>query len=318
MSLFNFLITTPLTNLVIGFYQILGENLGLAIIFFTICLRIALLPLTIRQIRTQKKMAELQPRLQELQANRKDPSQMTAEEMMLMRQTASSCLGGCLPLLIQIPILIGLNQVISRIASATSGDIFNNTLYFDSLKHAADYKFHTQFLGIDLAQIPSQVGLSNPAFIPFGIIIVLLVVTQFLQGKMMNLYQRRKKVAPKKKANERKVSKEEEEKKKMQEDMQKMMQLQTTYLIPFAIGMASYSFNAALGIYWLTQNLFAIGQVYIQNNYVDGKVVWKNPFRSDDGNNKSEKVVKEREVKFEDISASTPSKKKKKNKKKRK
>ncbi|MFW5720696.1 MAG: YidC/Oxa1 family membrane protein insertase [Candidatus Dojkabacteria bacterium] len=270
--MFNFLIIQPLTNFILVFYQILCENFGLAIIFFTIFLRIVLLPLTIRQIRLQKKMAELQPKLQEIQSRHKDGSQMSMEEMALMRQTAGSCISGLLPFVIQIPILLGLNQVINTIASASSGDIFNDTVYFDFLKHETDYRFNTQFLGFDLANTPADVGFTS-TFLPYALLILLLMLTQFIQGKFMNFYQQRRKEKQKEtnkpKANKKKLTKKDEEKQKMQEDMQKMIRMQTTYLIPVTIGIASYNFSSALGLYWLTQNIFAITQMYIQYNIFD-------------------------------------------------
>lgn len=275
--MFDFLIIAPLTNLLIGLYQLFGENLGFAIIIFTIILRVALLPLTIRQIKLQKKMAELQPRLQELQSKRKDPSQMTPEEMALMRQTAGGCLNSVIPFVIQIPILLGLNSVIGRIASAQSGDIFNNLLYFDFLKHDASYRFQTMFLGFDLAGIPSKIGFTAQ-FIPYAILLALLVITQFLFSKMMvamqNNKQLQKKVekSVKKKANEKKITKKEQEKIEMQEEIQKMIQLQTKYFIPLAIGIASYSFSAALSLYWLTSNVFQMIQMEIQNRMNDGRI----------------------------------------------
>jgi YidC/Oxa1 family membrane protein insertase len=321
---FDFLIVAPLTNLVLGFYQLLGENLGLAIILFTIFLRIVLLPLTIKQIRQQKKMAELQPRLQELQANRKDPNQMTPEEVALMRQTAGSCLGGCLPLLIQIPILIGLNIVIGRIATAETGDVFNNLVYFDALKYEAEYRFHTMFLGFDLAGVPSKIGFTS-AFIPYGIIMVLLVITQYFQSKLMNFMQKKKPVAPKKtKANEKKaqINPKEAEKVAMQEEMQKMMQMQTTYLIPVMIGMASYSFSAALSLYWLVQNVFAIGQMVVQNKVLDAKKEEKKFKKEVEQEEKevvreAEFVDAETEATAEEKTAKKSAKKKKKNKAKK-
>jgi YidC/Oxa1 family membrane protein insertase len=314
---FDLLIIGPLTNLVLLFYHIFGENLGLAIIFFTIVLRVVLLPLTIRQIKQQKKMATLQPRLQELQANRKEASQMSAEEVALMKQTAGSCLGGCLPLLVQIPILIGLNSVIRQISSNPSGDVFNHLLYFDFLKHDAAYHFHTLFLRFDLAGIPSKIGFTK-AIIPYAILIVLLVATQFIQGKMMALLQQKKPVSPSKaKPNAKKpavVSTKEAEKVKAQEDMQKMMQMQTTYLIPVMIGMASYSFSAALGMYWLTQNVFAMGQMYVQNR-MSGDTTSSKPL-------KEAEVKPIREAEFVDANVDdklekSPSKKNKKSKNKK-
>lgn len=272
--MFDFLVVNPLTNLIILFYQIFGQNLGLAIIFFTIFLRILMLPLTIRQIRLQRKMAELQPKLQELQAKRKDPKQVTAEEMALMKQTASSCLGGCIPFLIQIPILIGLSMVITRISGAASNADFNNIL-LPFLDQNGTEKFHTGFLGFDIAKRPSEVGMSNFLnFLPYGILIVLLVITQFIQSKLMYFFQKkRSKVNEKKqkknKPNQKKLADKDLEKQQMQEEMQKMMQMQTTYFLPFIVGVGAFSFPAALGVYWFTSNLFAILQTLTQYRMMD-------------------------------------------------
>lgn len=279
--MFDIIVVYPLTNFVLGFYLLFGSNLGLAIIFFTIFLRTVLLPLTIKQIQQQKKMAELQPKIQELQSKRKESTQMSPEEMALMKQTATSCIGGCAPIVIQIPVLIGLNMVIGQIASVNSdsskgGDFFNNHLYFEFLKHAHDYVFNTNFLGFDLSKIPQHIGLSWDIW-PYAILIVLLVITQFIQSKIMNsVMQKRTDLQKKKtKANAKKLTKEEKEKEEMQEAMNKWMQMQTTYFLPLMIGIGAYSFTAALGIYWLTQNLFAIGQTFIQYRHADGKLNWK-------------------------------------------
>lgn len=278
--MFDTIVVNPLTNLVLGFYLLFGSNLGFAIIFFTIFLRIILLPLTIKQIQQQKKMADLQPKIQELQSKRKDAAQMTPEEMALMKQTAGSCVGGCLPILIQIPILIGLNIVIANIASVNSdpnkgGDFFNNILYFDFLRHSVDYLFNTSFLGFDLAEIPQRIGLQWSIW-PYALLIILLVVTQFIQSKIVNSAQQKRAESLKKKnkANKKKLTKEEKEREEMQEAMNKWTQMQLTYFLPLMVGIGAYSFSAALGLYWLVQNIFAIGQTIVQYRHADGKLNW--------------------------------------------
>lgn len=275
--MFDLLVVHPLTNLLLGFYILLGNNLGWAIIVFTIVLRIILLPLTIKQIQTQKKMQELQPKIQALQSQRKDPTQMTPEEMALMRQTAGSCLGGVIPIAIQIPILIGLNMVINQIASVNSdaskgGDFFNNVLYFDFLKHSPEYLFNTNFLGFDLAGIPAQIT-HDWSLLPYGVLIALLVITQFIQSKIINSVQKKSQEKLKKnKPNQKKLTKEEQEKMEMQEALNKWTQMQMVYFIPVMIGVGAYSFPAALGIYWLVQNIFAILQTIVQYRHADGKL----------------------------------------------
>lgn len=275
--MFDILVVNPLINLLLWFYLLVGNNLGIAIILFTIFFRIILLPLTIKQIKIQKKMQELQPKLQALQANRKDPSQMTPEEIDLMRQTASSCLGGLIPVVIQIPILIGLNIVINQIASVNAdaskgGDFFNNVIYFDFLKHSEDYLFNTNFFGLDLAETPAKVP-HDLNFVPFALLIALLVITQFVLSKLSSTVQKKQQdKISKNKPNQKKLTREEKERAEMQEALNKWNQMQMIYLIPFMIGVGAYSFPAALSLYWLVQNIFAIFQTVIQYRHGEGRL----------------------------------------------
>lgn len=274
--MFDTFVVNPLTNAILGLYTFWGEDLGLAIVTFTVLLKVAMLPLTIRQIRFQRKMMELQPKLQELQSKGKDANSvasMSGEDLATMRQAAGGCFGSLLTVIIQIPILIGLNIVIRSIASTESGDSFNDRLYFDFLEHEGAYQFNTHFLGLDLATVPSSIDFGLAIF-PYLLLITILVMAQFGLTSFMSLYQRRmrlknKKKTKKQKANDKKKTEEQLEKEKMQEDMQKMMQVQTKYMIPAMIGIAAFSLPSALGVYWLSQNIFSLGQTFIQNNIRD-------------------------------------------------
>lgn len=85
---------------------------GIAIIVFTIIIRIILLPLNIKQMRSQLKMTDLQPEMQKLQKKYKnDPQKLNAEMMKLYQEEGVNPLGGCLPLLVQLPILWALFYV---------------------------------------------------------------------------------------------------------------------------------------------------------------------------------------------------------------
>lgn len=114
----NEFVVWPLVS-VIKFF---AENLGtyaLGIIAVTIIIRLCLLPLTIKQINSSKKMQEMQPKLKELQAkySSKDAEtqQKYQKEMMaLMQSSGVNPLAGCLPVIIQMPILIGFYHAISR------------------------------------------------------------------------------------------------------------------------------------------------------------------------------------------------------------
>lgn len=100
---------------IINFIYGLVENYGLAIILFTIVVKLLLLPLNIRSQRAMKKQQRIQPALAELQKKyANDKEKLQAEMMKLYRENNVSMTGGCLPLLIQMPILIALYQVIQK------------------------------------------------------------------------------------------------------------------------------------------------------------------------------------------------------------
>lgn len=112
--MWEYLVTRPLgfiINFIYGFVQ----NYGWAIILFTIIVKMILLPLNIRSQKAMKKQQAIQPYLNELQTKyANDKEKLQTEMMKLYRENNVSMTGGCLPLLIQMPLLIGLYQVIQR------------------------------------------------------------------------------------------------------------------------------------------------------------------------------------------------------------
>src|SRR5690242_2386424 len=85
------------------------RDFGLSIVLLTIGVRAAMVPLTFKQLRSSRKMMELQPQIAALKAQYGDDKQGFAKaQMELMRANNTSMLGGCLPLLIQMPFLYGL------------------------------------------------------------------------------------------------------------------------------------------------------------------------------------------------------------------
>lgn len=112
--MFEFFITRPLgfiINLIYG----LVSNYGVAIILFTIIVKMILLPLNIRSQKAMKKQQKMQPIIAELQKKyANDQEKLQREMMKIYRDNNISMTGGCLPMLIQFPILIGLYQVIQR------------------------------------------------------------------------------------------------------------------------------------------------------------------------------------------------------------
>lgn len=110
------IIAKPLGMLLSFIYNTIAfRNYGLSLIFFTIIIKLALLPLTIKQMKSTQKTQEIQPELQKLQQRYKNDKEKLNQEMMkLYQEKGVSPFGGCLPMLIQMPILFALFYVIRR------------------------------------------------------------------------------------------------------------------------------------------------------------------------------------------------------------
>lgn len=112
--MFEFLITRPL-GFIINFIYGLVSNYGMSIILFTIIVKMILLPLNVRSQKAMKRQQKIQPIMAELQKKyANDKEKLQREMMKIYRDNNISMTGGCLPMLLQFPILIGLYQVIQR------------------------------------------------------------------------------------------------------------------------------------------------------------------------------------------------------------
>lgn len=114
MNVFSLLITTPLGYIIRFVYDIV-KNYGLAIILFTIVVKLIMLPLVIKQQKSTVQMKKIQPELQKIQKKyANDQQRLSQETMKLYKKYDINPAGGCLPLLIQFPIIFGLYQVVTR------------------------------------------------------------------------------------------------------------------------------------------------------------------------------------------------------------
>ena len=113
VHLFNVILYQPLYNILIWFYNVIpGHDIGLAILAVTILVKLILLPFSFQSVRSQKAMQELQPKLEALKNKFKgEKEKLAAETMKLYKENKVNPFSGCLPLLIQLPILIALYQV---------------------------------------------------------------------------------------------------------------------------------------------------------------------------------------------------------------
>jgi YidC/Oxa1 family membrane protein insertase len=115
-------IVNILGSILLYFHQALGLQWWLAIVLLTILIRTLLFPLTVRQVRSMRAMQELRPEMEKIRSKYKDNRQKQQEEQMkLFQENKVNPLGGCLPLLVQMPIIIGIFYVIRKFGGGVAG-----------------------------------------------------------------------------------------------------------------------------------------------------------------------------------------------------
>lgn len=156
IDIYNLILYQPLLNILLLFYQYLpGKDFGVAVILLTVLIRLALYPLMAKSIKSQKILAELQPKIQEVQQKFKNDKPGQAKEILALYQKEKiNPFGGFLPFLVQLPILFALYQVFWKGVGAAAIDPF--------------------FLGI--------LNLAQPSII----LAILAGVCQFFQTKTMS------------------------------------------------------------------------------------------------------------------------------------
>ena len=138
-EIFNILFANPITNLLVGFYQLLFTlhipyAFGFSIILLTVFIRILLYPLISAQIKSAHDMQKIAPHLSRVKEKYKDDKKRQQEEMMkLYKEHSVNPAAGCLPLIIQLPIIWSLYNVLTKAVVLNTSDglsKINQVLYF--------------------------------------------------------------------------------------------------------------------------------------------------------------------------------------------
>ena len=220
----------PLANILIWLNSILLNagivySWGWAIILFTLGIKIITFPLNLSQIRGMQAQKDLQPRLSELQKKYgKDRERLAQEQMKLYKEAGVNPLSGCLPLLIQMPILFGLYAALVAV-----GPMMENAGFF----WIPDLSFPNFALG--LSWIPDAWAAGDYyTLIAYMILPVLLIVSQIFMQKWMT------------------PATADSDQAKMTQNMSMIMTL--------FFGYFTLQVPAGLSLYWVTSNLLQIGQ----------------------------------------------------------
>lgn len=235
MEIFFILIYQPIYNALIGLYGVFGD-FGIAIIILTLVVKFALIPLSRKQIESQKEMQEIQPKLKELQKKYKnDKEKLTKKTMALYKEHKVNPAAGCLPLIIQMIIFISMYRVIIHLAEDHELIVSGEQLYSFVMQPENINSFFLGFM--NLAE----------AFWPIAI---LTAIAQFYQLKMMQTKNEKAKEDVQK--NEKKDAEEP--------DFASIMQKQMLFIVPIMTLFIGLKFPSGLALYWLTSTVFMIGQ----------------------------------------------------------
>lgn len=255
-------------------------NFGWAIIIFTVLVRVLLLPLMIKQQKSMVNMQKIQPELLKLQKKyANDQQKLNEETMKLYQKYDVNPMGGCLPLLIQMPILLAVYRVIQQpityllqkdvptkvidVLKQTATDTELNvvafvTNHFDKAQallekanlnfDISSLKVNFDFLGLNLGYTPQHCDGNYILFI----IPIISVITSFLTTKLSRAGM------PK-----------DDNAKDSNPQAQQMQAM--NYIFPLMTGYFCYILPAAMGLYWIVGNLWQMGQTFVMNKLMSAK-----------------------------------------------
>ncbi len=260
-NIFTTIIVQPIFNLLVLIYALLpGHNFGLAIIIFTIIIRILLWPLVKKQLNQAKAMRELAPEIKKIKAaakgDRQKESQMTME---LYKEREINPFASLGVMVIQIPILIGLYSGLNRIIKdphqliSFSYSFTHDLSWMKALSHNI-HKFDDTLLG--LVNLGRKAVDNHGVYWPAMIIVALAAATQFYQSRQL---------MPKTKDSKglRQILRDAGEGKQAdQSEVNAAVGRGTLFLIPGMVFIFGLNFAAALPLYWLTSSAVAVLQQY--------------------------------------------------------
>ncbi len=246
------IIVYPFTNALLMIYNLIGGNFGIAIILFTILIRLITHPLMASQIKGSTRMQEMNssPEWQAIQKKYKDDKEKLAQEQMkYYKEIGYNPLSSCLPSIIQIPLIFGLYQSITVAMAASPMQLLTlrNTVYpfFESTFHIhiADLvPLNSRFLWMNLGQ-PERVYMFGYAIPVLAIIVAL---TTYVQSKVTMPAT------------------------STPGDQGAMMGKMMVLYMPLLLGYFALTFASGLSVYFIASNLIGIAQYALL-----GKVNWR-------------------------------------------
>lgn len=235
--MFKVLFYQPTLNGLLWLYDVIpGQDFGIAIIVLTVGIRVLLIPLAKKGIRSQRALTRIQPKVKKIREKYKDdPQQMTKKTMGLYKEEGISPFSGFVPLLVQLPIIFALLRVINTVFPRGEAAIDMVGIQADLYSFVAyPIEFQTQALG----------GLIDNLAATSLVLAVLAGLAQFVQSRLV-------------------FAKSKESDKGKKSDFQAAMQTQMKYIFPVLTVFIAASLPAAFALYWFTATVFAAAQQWL-------------------------------------------------------
>lgn len=233
-------ILNPFVTVLTFLYSILGHNMVLAIVVFTILVRLLTYPLTAQQMKSTKAMQAMQPELKKLQEKYKgDREKLAQAQMAMYKEYGVNPAAGCLPLFIQLPLFLALYQAINFALASTPTQLLDlsGRLLIPGLDSVIP--LDSNFFGLNLTQPPNMAGGGLSAIVGIAAV-ALVVVTTWLQFKVTS-------PAP---------APSEDGKPNQAQAMTQSMGT----IMPLMYGFFALSFSIGLSIYFIAGNVIGIVQ----------------------------------------------------------
>lgn len=273
-------------------YQIF-DNYGIAIIVFSVILRLILIPITIKQQKTMKKTAEMQEKMNELQKKYKNnPEKLNQETIELYKKEKMSPFSGCLTSILQIIIILAVFYLVSKPltymkkidTAVIQGYVteikeeYGTTSAYSEIeviqkKSEVDQNVYINmdFFGLDLSKVPNQ----NMTDFKVYIIPLLYVITSFVSIKITTNMQEKKKKEVKliEAAENEEVVNIIDDKDEQDEALEAMqnMNKSMSYMMPIMSICIAFVAPLGLALYWLVSNLLMIIERLIINKVMKQK-----------------------------------------------
>lgn len=258
---------------VLNFLYEFVNNYGLAIILFSIVLKIVMLPISIKQQKTMRKSAKIQAKMKEIQDKYKNnPEKLNQETMDLYKREKMSPFSGCLSAIVQLVLLFSVFYLVrSPLTHMKKVEPAIIDQYTQEIKQEEQNKnnpypeiaiikekgqtdqnvnINMEFLGLDLSSVPTQ----NLSDWRVYVIPVLYVLTSFISMRMTTSMQSNKK--------------KDENKKSTEPDPMEQANKSMSYLMPIMSVSIAIIAPLGLALYWLVSNILMIGERWILNRFL--------------------------------------------------